>query len=512
MTLARPEALWLMALAAPLTALFLFRIRPRLVRVPCLALWAETLAEERRWGGVRLRETVSWTLLTAGLAALALALAGAEFPDWGRRPAAYAVLVDTSASMNAVEAGGRTRAADAGAFLRELKNRLYYNDTLTVVRSPGDHFAPLLSTPPPAGNLVILSDRSEPAPEPAGARWLKLATDRPNAGLTHAVIGRAPEERWHTARVRARNFGSAAASVKLDWRLNGRPLRSDPLELTPGQERELALTLADLPDGGELTVVLTPPDAYPLDDDAHLQVPPARPASVVVVHGDKPNPFLLEALAILTEGGEIGAAGGFKVAAADFDPASVAPGTILIFDGGTLAAPLPPGRRLLLGTEGALETGAALASPEVVSWNPASPLNRFLDFSPLQVRAARPVRANGHTETLVETEREVIGMARRDAAGALIYLGFRLDESDFALLPAFPIFLRNALRWLAEPPSAPPARFDPVESDIAPKAGGEAAEELLPAKPVPWKNIPHAALLAMAAAALLAVELALRSR
>jgi hypothetical protein len=516
-TIADPAGLWLLAAAIPLTALYLYRTRPRLLRVPHLALWDETIAEERRWGGARLRELVSLATLLGAIAALALALAGAEIPAWAHRPRAYTVLLDTSASMRTIEPDGRSRATAAQAFLKELAARLYYNDTLTLRPSPGDHFAPFAASAaahPPGGELLVLSDRSEPAPEIPGARWVRIASERPNVGFTHAAASRAPEERWTTVRVRARNFGRVAATVRVDWRLDGASRRADPVALEPGGERELAMTFEGAPDGGELWVVLTPSDAYAPDDDARLRLPPARPLAVGVFHEGRANPFLMEALAILAEEDEIDPKLSFVEPAARFASIKVPPSTVAIFDGGTLETPPPAGRYLWIGTAGAglpLRVGAPIAAPPVVTWNPASPVNRFLDLSSLHLRAARPIEANGDAQTLVETEQAPIGCLRRDADGALVYLGFRLDESDFVLSPSFPIFLRNALRWLTEPPIEP-ARFDPIESDNAPKAPAEDPAALLPPPPVAWRNVPHAVLLAILGALLLAIELVARLR
>lgn len=515
MTLSNPGGLWLLTAAIPLIGLYFYRVRPRRVRVPNLSLWLEMVAEERRWGGTRLREVVSLLLLLSAIGSLALALAGAEIPALAHAPQTYHVLLDTSSSMEAAEPDGRTRAAAAEAFVAQLRERLYYNDTLNLMPSPGEHFAPFVESvaaDPPDGTILIVSDRSEAGPEVAGARWVDVASKRPNVGFTRAVLGRAPEERWYTARVRVRNFGDAQASVRLDCRLNGKARRTESLTLAPGQERAASWTFDGAVEGGELAIVLSPPDAYGLDDVVRTRLPPARPVPVAVFHAGRINPFLMETLEILKEADEIDGALSFIEPAERFESLRLPRSMVRIFDGGTLNAPLPPGRYLLIGTRGRgmpLETGPELRDPPVVSWNADSPVNRFLEFSSLHVRSARPIVANGSTETLVEVENAIIGCTQRDADRALIYLSFRLEDSDFGLLPSFPIFIRNALRWLSDPPP-PPVAFDPIESDILPKADGEPAEAVLPERPVGWRNVPHAVLFALLAAILLAGELLLR--
>lgn len=492
MTLSTPAGLWLLAAGAPLIALFLYRVKPRVVRVPYLPLWMESVAEQRRWGGPRVREVVSLALLLAALAAMSLALAGAEVAALARAPVHYIVLVDESPSMQAVEADSITRAVAAERCIEALRGRLYYNDTLDVRRSPEDRFAPFVASvaaDPPAGTLLVLSDRSEPCAE-LPARWAALATDRGNVGLTHAVVGRAPEERWFSARVRVRNFGAAPATLRADWRLDGASRRSDPLSLAPGEEVELAMTFDDAPRGGELRVVLTPTDAYPLDDDVKLALPDARAVPVAVFHGGKPNAFLMEALAMLREAGEIDADLSFIEPVERFDEIEIGSRVVCVFDG-----PGRPADRALVLGGGA---GAPIESPRVVSWNVAHPINRFLDFSAVHLRAARAVVGD---ETLVETPEAVVGATWPGR----VELGFRLDESDFALSPSFPIFVRNALRWLSDPP-VEPVRLDPVESDIAPKAAGEPPDALLPEPPRAWRNVPHAVLFAMLAVVLLVSE------
>lgn len=496
MTIATPAGLWLLAAGAPLIAMFLYRVRPRVVRVPYLALWTESVAEQRRWGGPRVREVASLLLLLGAVVALALALAGAEIAALAHAPVHYVVLVDASPSMQAVEADGSTRAAAAERFIDALRARLYYNDTIEIRRSPHDRFAPFVASvaaDPPAGTLLALSDRSEPC-APLGARWAALATDRPNAGLTHAVVGRAPEERWFTARVRVRNFGADRAALRVDWRLDGASRRSDPLALGPGAEVELAMTFDDAPRGGALWVVLTPSDAYALDDDVKLALPDARATPVAVFHGGKPNAFLMEALAMLREAGELDADLSFVEPVEKFGGIEIGPRVVCVFDGpGRDAA-----RALVLGGG----AGEPIEAPRVVSWNASHPINRFLDYSAVHLRTARAVAGDA---SLVETPGAVLG-----ATGpGRVELGFRLDESDFALSPSFPIFVRNALRWLSDPP-VEPVRFDPIESDIAPKEAGEPVAALLPDPPAPWRNVPHAVGLAAVAVALLIGEWILR--
>src|SRR5687768_5986743 len=134
MTFDHPEGLWLLALAAPVIAFHLYRGRVRRIPVPALLFWEQVLVEEERRTALRRIRHVASLLLS--LAALTLLTAAASSPRLTpvRR---WAVVVDTSASMAAVEADGRTRIDRAIDLARDFLRARGIGDQAALHGSDG---------------------------------------------------------------------------------------------------------------------------------------------------------------------------------------------------------------------------------------------------------------------------------------------------------------------------------------------------------------------------------------
>ncbi|HEX5272977.1 MAG TPA: VWA domain-containing protein, partial [Gemmataceae bacterium] len=133
MSLAHPAALFWLALAAPLVALYLLRVRLRRADVASLLFWAQVFPQSRRtalWG--RLQHVGSLLVQLLLLVLLALAMAEPVLP--GEAPAAghVVVLLDHSASMSARDGEG-TRLDRARAEARGVLAGLRAGDEAALV-------------------------------------------------------------------------------------------------------------------------------------------------------------------------------------------------------------------------------------------------------------------------------------------------------------------------------------------------------------------------------------------
>jgi hypothetical protein len=136
---ALPVYAWLAALALPVVAFYLLKLKRERQEVPSLALWRKVLADQRVNSPFqRFRRHLSLWLALAALAALALA---AMQPWWRSGPAPadrLPVLVDVSASMGArAIAGGPTRLDEARARVLALVERLGPGTSLCLVALGG---------------------------------------------------------------------------------------------------------------------------------------------------------------------------------------------------------------------------------------------------------------------------------------------------------------------------------------------------------------------------------------
>lgn len=438
MSFDRPEGLWLLALAAPILAFHFYRGRIRRLPVPTLSLWEQVLVEEERKSALRrLRHYASLLLNLLALAVLTSAVSEPRVAPKKR----IAIVVDTSPSMLALDRldGARDRAeawldaADEAALydgqgLREPLTRDLdrVRRTLgTLAAKPGsraEEIAATLRRSRPDLEIVFLGAR-----EPAA-----------NRGWTAATWTQGPEAKFPTIRARAERFGGEMAEERVIVRWNGEPLT----ELKISRSLELALDPAKFPGrklelGGAVELAFAEPDAQALDDSAYVIVPPSVPVPVVVFHPGKPDPFLMAPLRALAAEGRVGEI--LPVAIEHFAQAraAITESTAVIFD--RCRGELTTGVVLRLAPE-----GDAIERPVVTDWDRSSPLLEGADLTDLAVSRARIV--SDGTPLIESTSGPIAAWGRR-GGHAYVEFGFTLDESDFVLRAAYPIFMRQWIEW-----------------------------------------------------------------
>lgn len=469
MIFGRPGFLWLLALAVPVAVLHFYRGRIRTLPVPTLLLWDRVLVvEERRTALQRLRHLASLLVALGSIAVLALALAEPEIPGLTPRARRFALVVDTSPEIEVRGPDGRPRREAAMAVARELLDRLGRKDTASIFDAAGlvapatadagtrraalnriprglpaldaEALHRLVRAADPEAELLVISARVWAG----GVKVVRVGAPAANAGL---VAMEARREKGRVAiDVEARNAADAPAARTIEIRVRGRKAAEAPAALGPRESRRFALEVPAQPGEMLLEARLVPADPVPEDDLAGFVLEGAGPVPVLVVSDAEPDPHLVSALQVLQAAGEtvVGAANPRDVAAARV------PGAVVIFDRCDPPAALEDGGFLIAGGGGAHAPARILGradAPSVIGWDRASPLNRWTGYSGVHIRRSGILDGPG----LLETDRGAVAAAGRGPGLAWIQFGFsfRVEESDFALTPAFPIFLREALRWLA---------------------------------------------------------------
>jgi hypothetical protein len=470
MSFDRPQLLWLLAATLPLAAAFLFRRRRTRVAVPDLAAWISAAAGRppRGWRELRDAGTLALNLLAA--AALALAAAGPR--PAGPPPQDWALVFDVSASMGARDGRFRKSLEIADAFARSLsgRDRVRVFEAGEVARAAGgwrrggeglpDVSAPEEAWADLAGALemargartVVFSDRAAP-----GAEFAPLVAERTdNVAVESAAFAR--ERGADRVRVEARvaNRGAlpAAPAVALEAQ-GGAPVRARRDQALAARTSEALGFDVDSSEGGEFRVAAStaPPDALAADDIAYLVVPP-RTFPRVLVGATRDSPFLRSALAAL--GTDIDATSGLT------DPRSAASddADVRVFD---RCAPEGPWRGPSIhvappGPGSPVLPGAEAAAPAITGWAADHPLLAGLDLSRLRVSRARPFASVPGQTPLVDSAEGPLAVAGESGGGRFVALAFALEDSNFPLLAAFPIFVRNCVDELARPRVLPPAR------------------------------------------------------
>jgi hypothetical protein len=210
-----PLAAWLLALLVPLVVLYFLKLKRPRHEIPSLALWRSVIEDQRVNSPFqRFRRNLLLLLQAAALCLLALA-AMQPFVRGGAERASYLpILIDSSASMAAMDAEGRSRLDVARDEVRDIIENLLSDQRLT---------------------LVSVSDRAQRLTEFTNNKRVLL--DALEAIAVDDVPSR-PEEGLQLAQALARTFDITAVRFYSDGNLPTRP--------APGGE-PLAVVDFDLP-------------------------------------------------------------------------------------------------------------------------------------------------------------------------------------------------------------------------------------------------------------------------
>lgn len=464
-----------------------------------------------------------WFWLALAWALLALALAGPRLPQQPGHER-LVVLLDGSASMAANGARGRRYDA-ALALLRAELALVPPAVAVTVLRCGGPPWRrhgpaarAVLDAGEPGGAatvdlaalaaeladertavLVVTDGQGQPQlPTVGGLRLVGEPAD--NAAIRSVVV----HDAWPLTELRLEvevvAFGSAVLASELVVEGAVEATAPQVLALAPAESRRLTLVLRRRPDGGRLLLRLrTEGDALPTDDVWQTQLPPLPAPRLGLLAAADAAPFAAAAAtALATElAGEVvpatpGAAVGW-----------------LLVEGGEVD--LPPGAGRLLSF-GARHRGAAAANPwsqpGALVWDRDDPLLAGLDLAGLRIDRADPATVPPGQELLWAQPPgspavPLLSLVTGEQ-GSSLHFGFRLADSNLALLPAFPQLLRRALLrsyGAAAALSATSAAPAPGEQDL--RQGHPAPPDQVPvyARP-PVDLAPWAFLLAVLALAL----------
>lgn len=490
MELLSPWSLAWLSLLAPLVALYVLKRRRERKVVASTLLWEAALRDlraERPWQ--RLRPHLSLLLQALALLAGALALARPSGAAPVLAGARLAVVLDASASMGARDGGDtrleRARAqalamarglpadgemmvvvagAEAEVLVSPSRDRIELERGLArvAVRSNGADLeaavavaAERMRDAPPGSRVVVLTDAAFTgaitlaAPVPVEIQ--RIGAPRVNHGIVALDVRARPEpDAPDRADVFARvaRFGEGTGEVRLVVGVEGGgPLASRRLTVGDGEPQSVVVSVDLPPDAGGRAAfvrasleVLEGEDALALDDVAVAPSPAARRLPVFLV-GAAPA-SLRRALRADAEV-EL-----FETDLARLGrPDAPALDGLIVYAGATPEGP-PEGDSWVFAPTGArvfeVELGAAVARPNLISWDEIDARMRFLSFSDVHLGAARPIGGGAARALLTSDAGPVVGVVER-ADGETTLVALDPDEGDWSARPSFVIFVRNGL-------------------------------------------------------------------
>ncbi len=494
MSFAAPWALVAAGLSVPLVVWYVLRSRRPRVTVASTFLWNRSERSVQAaipWQ--RFRPDVTFWLVLLAILAGAVALARPFVRVDAQLGDHTVVILDASASMLAdeegptrlelarrdadslvdalgpgqeisvVEAGSRARvllsaSSDPAAIRDALRSVRPTHGSADLV----DAFTLAASLERPGQSTVVhlLTDGAVPdaaaATLPAGTVVTAVGTDRPNLAVTRleaVPLGAGTSQVF----VQVRNFGVLPADARLTLAVDGDDVVEEQVELGPRATADRVLTVQG-GDGEVLTARVAPAgtdvrtgaptaDALSVDDQAFAIL--SAPREVRALLATPGNVFLEAAL---------GSVPGVTVTTDTRVPADLADVDLLVVD--RVSAPLAPTVPTLYVTPTRLPAGVTRAGdaerPTITFQAPGHELLAEVELSEVGVAAAQVIAAPALSAVASGPDGPLILAGRLDGT-PVVLLTFDLLQSNLPLQPAWPVFVANAVSWLAGPPVTVPA-------------------------------------------------------
>jgi lipoprotein-anchoring transpeptidase ErfK/SrfK len=469
---------------------------PRRMVVPSKLLWDRLLKEKRRSTLLdRLRWWISLMIALAIGLSVAAAMGRPELSTDGGVIPRMTIVIDNSATMAARSPDGFTRWEHAVALARGLldqgtvdgnflildtsgqapstdatdrRSALNVLDALSVSMGSSSQFPGPIEAD---GPLYYITDGVSVTDADARAKVLSVYTPGDNVGITAFEVGAVPSsplEYQAFLEITNASLGPKEVSVRLTG--TGAGGLRETITLQGGETRGRTIDLAAFERGAVRATITTDGDAFSIDDAAFRFLPVRRRTRITLV---TPGSVFLQSA--LSEEPRLSVS---TLRPQEFDEA--APADLYIFDRWAPETP-PPGPALLFlppNVSWLAPTVAVLTSPNVEGWDASHPLMRFVSLDDLRIdRAVRlgadpgvPTDGGGAAGAVVAIS-VVVGSADLplvtavEAPQKVIRAGFALEDSNFALQPAFPIFLSNVLSWMMDEQAALPR--DPGRVEVA---------------------------------------------
>ncbi len=483
-----PSAFLLFGLAAPIVMLYILRLRRRREPVSTLMFWEQIFREKQTTSLFqRLKHLLSLLLQLLFLTLLVLALARPQFAFMAKSARQIILIIDHSASMNAVDGTlSRLESAKRGAL--HMVDNLRFIDEMMVVSC---HTRPTIHSPftnhqkslrhaiesigptdvktdlqpalvvayavgqtKPNPEIVIFSDFHR-VPDTLLAQWGNSQLQSSDTKVHLLPVNLGVEGNVGITQFRARkslvnafdyqtlltviNASVEERSFNVELYLNDALLDVRPYTLAPGESKSELFTNFTM-EGGRLKAALDVEDALATDNIAYAALPKREQIPVLLVTPN--NPFLKNALTVdekldLT-----------VVAPDQYDP-SMAGYDVTIFDrynpptlgDGNYMFIYPP-------KAGAIwQIGESLETPIITEWERDHPILRHVHLDNVQITEAYEVKGPATTDVLVRSFEDPLLIVEENPNRRIVFIAIDTLKSDLPLRIAFPLIVANTIQW-----------------------------------------------------------------
>ena len=483
-----PTAFLLFGLAAPIVMLYILKLRRRREPVSTLLFWEQIFREKQTTSLFqKLKHLLSLLLQLLFLALLVLALARPQFAFMTKSARQIILIIDHSASMNALD-GTLSRLESAKQEALRMVDNLRFIDEMMVVSC---HTQPIIHSPftnhqkslrgaiesigptdvktdlqpalavahsvaqtKPNPEIIVLSDfhqipdtllaqREGPDAQLSDAKVRLLSVnlgEEGNVGITQFRVRKSLVNAFdYQTLLTVVNASVEEKSLNVELYLNDALLDVRPYTLAPGESKSELFTNFTM-EGGRLKAVLDVEDALSTDNVAYAALPKREQIPVLLVTPD--NPFLENALAVdekldltvVAPDQYDPGARGYDVTIFDrYNPPTLGDGNYMFI--------YPP-------KAGAIwQIGESLETPIITEWERDHPILRHVHLDNVQITEAYQVQVPATANVLVRSFEDPLLIVEESQNRRIVFVATDTLKSDLPLRIAFPLIIANTIQW-----------------------------------------------------------------
>jgi hypothetical protein len=479
--------LYFLPLAALIILLYLLKLKRKEMVISSTLLWQQVLRDLQANAPIqKLRKNL---LLFLQLLVLTFVIVGVARPYMSVRALTgenVAVILDASASMKAtdvapsrfeaarkqalrmvdtlgagdkmmvVEASTKTRVltpftSDKRA-LKDVLARAQAKDTMANLRESIVLALSLIKGQKNASVYILSDGAVEPIKDlrvgGAMIKFVKFGSRADNLAITALDVRRSfTSANEYQIFVTVHNFSEREREVNLELLRDSQLVKVRPMKVAAKQSKSEVFDNIGF-DSGVITARFDLKDDLASDNIAHAELLPRQSLAVLLVTNS--NLALEKVLAVDPH---VDAGKSAKIAPADYAASAASKYDVVVFDG--YAPTQPPATNYMLvnaaGVATPVQRIGTVERPGVVDWDKKHPVTRYLNLADLRIARCLAVQLEPWAKPIADSDNPQAPLIVVGEKGnrRVVYLGFDIRESDLWLRVAFPIFISNAVRWLA---------------------------------------------------------------
>ena len=493
-------SLLLFGLALPIVLLYILKLRRRREPVSTLMFWEQLFREKQTTSLFqKLKHLLSLLFQLLFLALLALAIARPQFAFITKAARRIILIIDHSASMNALESSDEERESNrvaSNSRLESAKQRalrmvegLRFMEEMMVISC---HAKPTIHSPftnhqkslrqaiqsiqptdintnlepaldlayavaqtKPSAEIVIFSDfqavsedmltQLQNPGEEISLHPIQVGAASDNVGITQFRVRKSLVNAFdYQTLLTVVNASEEEKKCNFELYFNEDLFDVRPYTLAPGESKSEIFSNFTF-EGGQLKAVLDVADALRTDNVAYAALPKREHIPVLLVTEE--NPFLEKALSVdenldlsvtTPEDEDYDAnATGYHIVIFDrFNPPTLGDGNYVII--------YPPKNS---DAPASWKIGAPLETPIITDWERTHPILRHVHLENVQIGEAYHVTPPATAEVLARSFEAPVLFVEVTPNRKIVFAAIDILQSDLPLRIAFPVIIANTIQW-----------------------------------------------------------------